>query len=152
MKIPCKTCKKLMQTYPSRVKRGSSKYCSIECRNQDSKYIKKISGYGQSLYGIDNHNWRGGKTKGRNLLMAKQEYKDWRKAVYERDGYACVHCGVAGNGKNLQADHIKPYALYPDLVFDIDNGRTLCISCHKATDTYGWKLFNDMKWKKICRV
>lgn len=34
----------------------------------------------------------------------------------------------------LQADHIKPFA------FAIDNGRTLCVACHKTTDTFGGKV------------
>lgn len=50
--------------------------------------------------------------------------------------YKCVICGKGGK---LQSDHIKPFALYPELRFDVNNGRTLCISCHIKTDTYGGK-------------
>ena len=63
------------------------------------------------------------------------EYKLWRKAVFERDGYLCIWGGKA-HGSKLEADHIKSFAHYPELRFAIDNGRTLCKDCHKTTDTY----------------
>ena len=62
---------------------------------------------------------------------------DWRKAVFARDEYACVNCGA--RGVRLNADHIKPFATYAGLRFDISNGRTLCVPCHRRTPTYGNK-------------
>ena len=67
------------------------------------------------------------------------EYKLWRESVFTRDNYTCIWCGIkSGSGKTvvLNADHIKPFALFPELRFAIDNGRTLCVDCHKKTDTY----------------
>ena len=40
-------------------------------------------------------------------------------------------CLVRGN--YLEADHIKPWAYFPDLRFELDNGRTLCRPCHDTT-------------------
>jgi len=79
-------------------------------------------------------NWRGGKTSERDRLRKSIEYKLWRTAVFERDNYACIFCGIRG-GK-LEADHIKPWCDYPELRFAIDNGRTLCHDCHTKTPTY----------------
>ena len=70
------------------------------------------------------------------------EYKLWRTAVFERDNYTCIWCAdkqEVGHRVILNADHIKSFAEYPELRFAIDNGRTLCLSCHKKTDTWGIK-------------
>ncbi len=79
--------------------------------------------------------WKGGITPVNTMIRASLEYKLWRKSVFERDNYICIWCGQKG-GK-LSVDHIKPFALYPELRFAIDNGRTLCIDCHRKTDTWG---------------
>lgn len=58
------------------------------------------------------------------------EYKEWRKAVYERDDYTCQACGEKG-GK-LNAHHIKQFAYFPNERLNVDNGITLCEKCHHA--------------------
>lgn len=83
-------------------------------------------------------NWQGGKTEASLLERNRKSYKLWREAVFKRDNYTCVWCGDARGG-NLNADHIKPFALFPELRLDIENGRTLCTPCHKKTDTWGHK-------------
>ena len=85
--------------------------------------------------------WRGGVTPLNEVIRASLEYKLWREAVFQRDNYTCVWCGD-DEGHNLNADHIKPFAWFPELRFAIDNGRTLCVSCHKKTDTYGKLAYN----------
>lgn len=79
--------------------------------------------------------WKGGLTKQNQIIRESAEYGIWRRAVYERDGYTCVECKIRG-GK-LNADHIKPFALFPEFRFELSNGRTLCVPCHRKTDTWG---------------
>lgn len=87
-------------------------------------------------------NWKGGRSSVRKQIMSSLEYKIWRRGVFERDKYTCVWCGQVGG--ELNADHIKPFRDYPELRLALDNGRTLCVSCHKKTETYG----NKYKIKK----
>lgn len=89
--------------------------------------------------GAKNPNWRGGKSRGRKAEMATTRYKEWRKAVFKRDDYKCQMCPKRGG--YLQADHIKPWAYFPELRYDVNNGRTLCLSCHRKTfkDVFKWR-------------
>lgn len=82
-----------------------------------------------------NNMWKGGITPINNSIRMSIEYKTWRKHVFNRDDYTCQSCGI--RGRKLQADHELPFSLYPDLRFEILNGRTLCVNCHHKTPTWG---------------
>lgn len=56
-------------------------------------------------------------------------YVKWRMDVFGRDDFKCQGCEQIGG--SLQAHHIKGWAENKDLRYDIDNGITLCIKCHK---------------------
>ena len=99
------------------------------------------------LAGEKHHWWKGGITPINLKIRQSIEYKQWRKAVFERDNYTCVQCGDSRGG-NLNADHIKPFAYYPELRFELTNGRTLCVDCHKKTDTYLEKAYKY----KLCQT
>lgn len=58
-----------------------------------------------------------------------QSYKEWRKAVFERDKYTCQCCGAKGVA--LNAHHKKYWCKDVERRFDISNGITLCEKCHK---------------------
>ena len=84
--------------------------------------------------------------------MAIPEYKNWRISVFERDKYICQICGRSG--LILNADHIQAFALILEeygidnvekaricsKLWDITNGRTLCVPCHRKTRNYGIKV------------
>lgn len=65
-------------------------------------------------------------------------YVAWRTACLKRDNYQCQVCG-RGRPAPLQVDHIIPWSVNVELRFEVDNGQTLCIPCHKRTPTYGRK-------------
>lgn len=80
----------------------------------------------------------GKRRETRHEAMGRIDYILWRTAVFTRDNYQCV-LGGKSHGTKIEADHIKPWALYPELRYAIDNGRTLCKDCHKQTGTYGYR-------------
>jgi 5-methylcytosine-specific restriction endonuclease McrA len=107
------------------------------------EYRKKMS---RLLIGKNNPNWQGGITPINRRIRHSLEYRLWRESVFIRDDWTCIWCGAKsrkGARVCLNADHIKPFALYPELRFSIDNGRTLCVDCHKTTDSYGVKKIDN---------
>jgi predicted restriction endonuclease len=90
------------------------------------EHRKKLS---DAQKGELSHFWRGGITNRNTIIRQSITYRLWREAVYKRDNYTCIICGIVG-GK-LNAHHIKPFSSFPELRFCIDNGITLCYTCHK---------------------
>lgn len=107
----CKIKKKIKPTLE-----GRQKYCSKSCADNGKNY---------------------GKTTLQERLRRSKKYKIWRKAIFERDNYTCQICFMRGG--YIHADHIKSFAHFPEERFNIDNGRTLCIECHRKTPNYGNK-------------
>jgi transposase len=69
--------------------------------------------------------------KWRTIIHSQFEYKEWRKKVFHRDGYTCMTCLKPSSG-DIQAHHIFPVETNPNLVFDPNNGITLCRKCHSS--------------------
>jgi len=109
------------------------------------------------LSGKNSHCWKGGITELYNMIRNSFENKQWRNEIYRRDNYTCQDCFKRGN--NLEAHHkyrfsyilrdflneynqFSPTEDKETLVrlsitykpfWDIDNGETLCQSCHRKT-------------------
>lgn len=77
------------------------------------------------------------------------EYTAWRSSVFERDGYACQVC-LDTIGGNLNAHHINGYHWDEGGRTDINNGITLCDSCHKEFHSiYGYKYVNLFQFSQF---
>lgn len=142
----CIVCGVQGHTNPSRMRKGNGKFCSKKC-------------FQAWCIGPNNPAWKGGVTSIKQRITTSIQYLEWRRKIYERDDYTCQNCGDKKGG-NLEADHIVPFAyivqkykintfnkaLRCTLLWDIKNGRTLCIECHKKTPTWG------SKTKKLLRL
>jgi len=83
---------------------------------------------GDAVRGDKHPNWKGGITYPIFALRKTKEYRHWRNAVLERDGYRCRKC-LKSNSR-LDAHHIFSFTLFPELRFEVGNGITTCAKCH----------------------
>jgi len=95
--------------------------------------------YGVSRYGKDNPNYNYNLTdEQREVKRYTQEYKNWRLAVYEKDNFTCQTCNDSTGG-NLEAHHLNGFNWDIANRYNVDNGITLCTTCHKDFhDAYGY--------------
>lgn len=98
---------------------------------------EKLKNNPERIYGGRKENRIRVRGHGSNATM----YRLWRQAVLLLGNDKCFSCG---SGKDLHVDHIKPYSLFIELRYAIDNGRVLCKYCHMKTNTFG---FNIRKYK-----
>lgn len=118
--------------------RGGKPKC-IDCGVEISYVSKRcVACSALNKVGINNVNWKGGVTSVNKKIRTSLRYKNWRSAVFERDNWTCQECGK--RGIYIEAHHLKPFSLYSEIRFDLNNGITLCRNCHSLTDTYCGKI------------
>jgi hypothetical protein len=92
--------------------------------------------------------WKGGVSKVDKIVRRMREYTTWREEVFKRDNFTCQMCGI--NNCYVTAHHIISFtsllkdnniksvadARKCDVLWDINNGKTLCEPCHEKTDNY----------------
>lgn len=102
---------------------------------QEGKYIKLNRAKGEHHW-----NWKGGINPVNDTIRKSTEMKLVKRACFERDSFTCQECNQIGG--ELSAHHIKPFSLFPELRFALDNLVTLCKSCHLKTDTYAGRVIS----------
>ena len=90
------------------------------------------AGGGDKIRGPLNPRWAGGVGRSAGRSKGDPSVAAWRRAVFARDKYACRLCDIrpTESGK-LCAHHRVPWSVAPELRFEVDNGVTLCVDCHR---------------------
>lgn len=115
----CEHCGTTFYIRPSKmVRHNAGRYCSRQCRDDHWRIAPEA-----------NSHWKGGVSplKYRGLAV------EWRNAVLARDGNVCQDCGLIDVGNH--AHHLYPWRDWPCVRYAVQNGRTLCQSCHGKTYT-----------------
>jgi hypothetical protein len=128
--------------------KGTKRYkVKRKCSTEDTK--KKISDKlkGKNT-GNKGSNWQGGISILNKIIRERCEYHQWVYFCMKRDKYTCQKCLLVGG--NLQVHHKKSFssilkdnkiktveeAISCEGLWDVKNGETLCLACHKGTGTY----------------
>jgi 5-methylcytosine-specific restriction endonuclease McrA len=122
------------------LEKGRTKEWTTEMRQRMSDVAKERKlGHGK---GADSPAWKDGRTPLVRSFRACPRYAEWRETIMVRDNYTCLRCNAKGN---LEVNHIvtvkdifNTYDLQTmddvyacDTLWDINNGETLCASCHR---------------------
>jgi excinuclease UvrABC ATPase subunit len=87
--------------------------------------------------GENHYNWKGGVSPLNHRIRHSVEYRTWRDKVFFRDNYTCQVCKTTELPLNVH--HIEEFSKNEDLRFDVNNGVTLCISCHEQVHNFSFK-------------
>ena len=102
------------------------------------------------VYGADHPQWNPERTHEQRVAERKTN-KDrlWRISVFVRDNYTCQVCGD-DKGGNLVSHHLESYHKNEQGRYDIDNGLTLCKTCHfDYHHNHGWKNATKKKFEQF---
>lgn len=122
--------------------------------NTVEKMIKSCRGkLSPKTTGRNHWNWKGGISSTRHRLQQSAKWKQWSREVFKRDNYICQKCGkskcilnahhliihfveilncIRSWKKDLNIKYdIYEFALRFEPLWDINNGQTLCVKCHK---------------------
>jgi len=145
-KLTEETKKKISKALKGRIPKNLSQINADKFGENNPAFGKKPWNWNKErpeISGERHWNWKGGITPLTHLIRNCFEYRQWRSDVFTRDNFTCVLCGASGTC--LEADHfpklfssvMKEYeiktleqALSCEELWNINNGRTLCKSCH----------------------
>lgn len=130
-----KGTKGIMNPNETSFKKGVSPWNKGKEMSEDYKVNCSLAQTGKEVF--------DGFYKSKNTrLRRRSKYKAWRESIFKRDDYTCQDCGVRGD--YLHAHHKIPLKEVlkerkNGLLFDTNNGITLCKRCHFKIHSGGTK-------------
>ena len=134
--ISCKFKGQIGKLHPNNRRKMTQKEKDIRNEKMASKYgwnkgkkrtMEARIKMSATRQGIAREQWDGFVRNADKLERTRFRHQIQKK-VFERDNYVCQVCFIRGGA--LQVDHIQPWSEYVEGRFDINNCRTLCMSCH----------------------
>jgi 5-methylcytosine-specific restriction endonuclease McrA len=142
--LTCLSCQRTFSANAFRVRHVHPKFCSVSCKSNYARTLRVSRTCVQCGTQFSVSSYEAGRGAGsycsqacahvglRNATPGNHRndhwYDTWRQAVLERDRYACQDCGTTE--VKLHAHHIKHWDDFPELRYDVSNGKALCHACH----------------------
>lgn len=126
IEVFCANCGTKKLVYKSVIIRHSLHFCNKKCKG---------IWMSNNIIGSKSPLWMGGKTEKQKLIRGNSKMSAWRNSIFERDNYTCQFCGK--HGGKLNAHHIVPVSIDCNKIYNINNGITLCVVCHKRAHRIG---------------
>lgn len=123
----CEQCLSEFEVPQWRERQGHVRFCSRPCKDEwqksqpmDPRVRAIFLDYARNqpplpdeirkkkadaIRGPKHWRWKGGVTSENRRLRASFEYRQWRTAVFERDGFECQECGDTTGGKPPRSPH-----------------------------------------------
>ena len=128
----------------------------LEILGSEEKVIERNTKHAISMRETWREHWQENPPEDRNSTL----YDIWRTACKTRDSFTCQHCGIKEADlpktglqveDTLHVHHIKSWSEFPLLRYEVDNGLTLCVNCHRKEET---RLANirTLEDKLACKV
>lgn len=107
----CTNCGKIIKRKSQRF-RGKNYFCTKACSDNFNR-------------GSNHYEWK----EHLHNKSTKLALKQWSIKIKEKDKYICQLCGEKDTNI-LEAHHIKEKSKFPELMYNFENGTTLCLKCH----------------------
>jgi hypothetical protein len=124
----------------NRPKNKELRFCSPQCSNEYN---------GKFNRGSNHFNFNNNLTN-EERIYKRDTYENikWRISIFKKDEYTCKVCSQKGG--DLNAHHFENYSTNKEKRFDINNGVTMCLKCHKNFhDNYGYKKNNKLQFEEF---